>query len=373
MNQVIEFFRNLFSTSEWPARWRCGNWTDFHGWLYIASDLMIWLAYFLIPLIILRYYFKKKPTIRFQAAYLWFAAFILLCGATHFLDAMMFWIPMYRVNALVRFFTGVTSLLTVYYLVKVLPQAFSQKTIIELENEITLRKETERQLAEANRSLEAFASIASHDLQEPLRKISAFTALLNDRNKHNFDEPSRRYAEKIIDSSSRMQHLVKDILTMSSLRNEIELSPTDLNKTVSTALENLELTIKEKDAVVRVEPLPTVQGNDHYLVQVFYNLVNNALKFNKQRPEIDIYADVVDGHAWIHVADNGIGIKEEYYEKIFQSFERLNHKAEYPGTGLGLAITKKIIELHGGSIKVASIEGEGTMFSIRLKMEERGK
>jgi light-regulated signal transduction histidine kinase (bacteriophytochrome) len=226
-------------------------------------------------------------------------------------------------------------------------------------------------LAEANRSLEAFASIASHDLQEPLRKISAFTALLNDRNKHNFDEPSRRYAEKIIDSSSRMQHLVKDILTLSSLRNEIELSPIDLNKTVSTALENLELTIKEKDAVVRVEPLPTVQGNDHYLVQVFYNLVNNALKFNKQRPEIDIYADVVDGHAWVHVADNGIGIKEEYYEKIFQSFERLHHKAEYPGTGLGLAITKKIIELHGGSIKVASIEGEGTMFSIRLKMEER--
>jgi signal transduction histidine kinase len=114
-----------------------------------------------------------------------------------------------------------------------------------------------------------------------------------------------------------------------------------------------------------------VQGNDHYLVQVFYNLVNNALKFNKQRPEIDIYADVVDGHAWVHVADNGIGIKEEYYEKIFQSFERLHHKAEYPGTGLGLAITKKIIELHGGSIKVASIEGEGTMFSIKLKMEER--
>jgi two-component system, chemotaxis family, sensor kinase Cph1 len=367
MNQVIDFFNNLFSTSEWPARWHCGNWTDFHGWLYIISDLMIWLAYFLIPLIILRYFFKKKPTIRFQAAYLWFAAFILLCGTTHFLDAMMFWIPMYRVNALVRFLAGITSLLTVYYLIKVLPEAFSQKGIIELENEIALRRETEKQLAEANRSLEAFASIASHDLQEPLRKITAFTTLLNDRNKKNFDEPSVRYAEKIIDASSRMQLLIKDILTLSSLNNKIELVPTDLNNPVRTALEDLELVIKEKNALIHVAPLPTVKGNEPYLVQVFYNLIGNALKFNQQQPEIHISADIVDGHTWVHVADNGIGIKEENYQKIFDSFQRLHGKAEYPGTGLGLAITKKIIELHGGIIKVASIEGEGTMFSIRFE------
>jgi two-component system, chemotaxis family, sensor kinase Cph1 len=367
MNQVIDFFNNLFSTSEWPARWHCGNWTDFHGWLYIISDLMIWLAYFLIPLIILRYFLKKKTTIRFQAAYLWFAAFILLCGSTHFIDALMFWIPMYRVNALVRFLTGITSLLTVYYLIKVLPQAFSQKGIIELENEIALRRETEKQLAEANRSLEAFASIASHDLQEPLRKITAFTTLLNDRNKKNFDEPSVRYAEKIIDASSRMQLLIKDILTLSSLNTRIELVPTDLNNPVRTALDDLELAIKEKNALIHVAPLPIVKGNEPYLVQVFYNLIGNALKFNQQQPEIHISADVIDGHTWVHVADNGIGMKEENYEKIFESFQRLHGKAEYPGTGLGLSITKKIVELHGGIIKVASIEGEGTMFSMRFE------
>jgi two-component system, chemotaxis family, sensor kinase Cph1 len=367
MNEVIEFFKNLFSTSEWPARWNCGNWTSFHGWLYIISDLMIWLAYFLIPLIILRYFLKKKTTIRFQAAYLWFAAFILLCGSTHFIDALMFWIPMYRVNALVRFFTGVTSLLTAYYLVKVLPQAFSQRTTIELEKEIALRKETEKQLAEINRSLEAFASIASHDLQEPLRKISAFTSLLNDRNKDKYDEPSRRYAEKIIDTSARMQLLIRDILTLSSLKNDLELQPTDLNKVIQKALEDLELTIKEKNALIHVAPLPTIKGNDHYLVQVFYNLIGNALKFNRQQPEIHISADVVDDHTWVHVADNGIGIKEDHYKKIFEAFHRLHAKSEYPGTGLGLAITKKIVELHGGKIKLASIEGEGTMFSMRFE------
>ncbi|SHF81721.1 sensor histidine kinase [Flavisolibacter ginsengisoli] len=367
MNGVIDFFKNLFSTSEWPARWHCGNWTDFHGWLYIISDLMIWLAYFLIPVIIIRYFLKKKTSIRFQAAYLWFAAFILLCGATHFLDAMMFWIPMYRVNALVRFFTGITSLLTVYYLIKVLPQAFSQKTVIELENEITLRKEAEKQLAEANRNLEAFASIASHDLQEPLRKISAFTSLLNDRNNDKFDEPSKRYGEKIIATSARMQLLIRDILTMSSLKTEIELVPTDLNKPIQKALEDLELTIKEKNAIIHIGPMPVVMGNEHYLSQVFYNLIGNGIKFNQQQAEIHINADVVDGYTWVHVADNGIGMKEENYEKIFESFQRLHGKGEYPGTGLGLSITKKIVELHGGIIKVASIEGEGTMFSMRFK------
>jgi signal transduction histidine kinase len=116
--------------------------------------------------------------------------------------------------------------------------------------------------------------------------------------------------------------------------------------------------------------MPVVMGNEHYLSQVFYNLIGNGIKFNQQQPEIHINADVVDGYTWVQVADNGIGMKEENYEKIFESFQRLHGKAEYPGTGLGLSITKKIVELHGGIIKVASIEGEGTMFSMRFKNQD---
>src|SRR5436309_1550711 len=121
--QFADFFKNLFAADKWPARWHCGEWTSFHGWLYILSDLSIWIAYFLIPLIILNYVSRKKSGIKFQMVYLLFAAFILLCGMTHFLDVMMFWVPMYRLNALVRFFTGCASILTVYYLFKILPQA----------------------------------------------------------------------------------------------------------------------------------------------------------------------------------------------------------------------------------------------------------
>src|SRR5690349_22389812 len=122
MDEVKEFFSRLFSTTEWPPRWKCGYWSDFHGWLYIISDLMIWTAYFLIPVIIVSYLIKKKTAVKFNKAYVYFAAFILLCGSTHFMDAAMFWIPMYRINALLRAATAVISLFTVYYLVKILPE-----------------------------------------------------------------------------------------------------------------------------------------------------------------------------------------------------------------------------------------------------------
>ena len=144
MQQVLDFFKRLFATDDWPARWNCGKWTSFHGWLYIISDISIWIAYFLIPLIILDYLSKKKNGIKFQMVYLLFAAFILLCGITHFLDALMFWIPMYRLNALVRFITGVASILTVYYLFKILPQAFRQKSNAELEHEVARRIQAEQ-------------------------------------------------------------------------------------------------------------------------------------------------------------------------------------------------------------------------------------
>ena len=126
---------------------------------------------------------------RFRKVYLLFATFILLCGSTHFLDALMFWVPMYRFNAVVRLATGIVSIFTVYHLFKILPTIFQQKTSVELEREIKLRKEAEQKLEESNKSLEAFAYIASHDLQEPLRKISTFTNLFIKKMKTNLMRP----------------------------------------------------------------------------------------------------------------------------------------------------------------------------------------
>ncbi|MEO6149615.1 MAG: ATP-binding protein [Mucilaginibacter sp.] len=144
--QVQEFFTNIFNTDSWPARWHCGTWTDFHGWLYILSDIGIWAAYFAIPLLIIRILIKRK-NIPFYKIFGLFVAFILLCGLTHLFDAITFWWPAYRLNALLRFATAVVSVTTVYALYKVLPMVFQLRSVTELEEEIEKRRVIEEKLA----------------------------------------------------------------------------------------------------------------------------------------------------------------------------------------------------------------------------------
>ena len=368
MNEIADFFQNLFDTSSWPPRWNCGYWSNFHGWLYIISELIIWVAYFLIPLIILNYLLKKKATLKFNRAYVYFAAFILLCGATHFFDAMMFWVPMYRLNALVRLATGLVSLATVYHLFKILPDAFRQRTNLELENEIQKRIEAERKLEEANQSLEAFAYVASHDLQEPLRKITTYSSLLKERYIQGFDSRSQDLAGKIESAAGRMQRMVQDVLTLSSISEETAFSNVNLTEAIHYALDDLEVKIRERDAIVNLGELPEVWGNPGQLSQLFLNLIGNALKFSKERPVIMIKAEVAAGNAFIHVQDNGIGMDNENLSKIFEAFQRLHSRSEYEGSGIGLAIVKKIIDVHKGTITVKSKPGEGTVFTIGLPL-----
>ncbi|MBA2744600.1 MAG: hypothetical protein H0U44_00100 [Flavisolibacter sp.] len=158
MDHVLEFFRKLFDASDWPPRWHCGRWTEFHGWLYIFSDLLIWSAYFAIPLVILKYISRRTGT-KFVRAYFLFAAFILACGSTHLLDAISFWFPAYRLNALVRFITGVVSWVTVFYIIRILPVAKSLRQYEELEKEINERKRMEEELKTAVEQLNAAQEI----------------------------------------------------------------------------------------------------------------------------------------------------------------------------------------------------------------------
>jgi chemotaxis family two-component system sensor kinase Cph1 len=364
MDQVIEFFKGLFDYSQWPPRWHCGNWSNFHGWLYIISDLMVWIAYFLIPLIIFNYFNKKRGTIKFSKVYLLFALFILLCGATHFLDAMMFWVPMYRLNALVRFATGVVSLVTVYYLFRLLPTISAQKTSVELEKEIELRKEAQRKLADANQGLEAFAFMASHDLQEPLRKVNMFINLLSKNNENIFDEKSIEYADKINKSTVRMQSLINDLLTLSTISENVQRSPANMNSAIKTALYDLEMKITQTNAQINVDTIPIIIGNENYLSQLFFNLIGNAIKFADKTPIINITAQQKDDKVIVDVTDNGIGIKEEFFDQIIQPFKRLHQKSDYEGTGIGLAICKKIMDIHNGQILIKSNPGQGTTFSL---------
>jgi hypothetical protein len=154
MDQVSEFFAKLFSTAGFPPRWHCGAWTEFHGWLYVISDITIWLAYFIIPTILILF-IQKRRDVPFPPVFWLFGLFIVLCGATHLVDSIMFWAPAYRVNALLRLATAVVSMVTVFHLIKILPQALSLKGARVYDIEKSRRIEAERELEAARAEIEA--------------------------------------------------------------------------------------------------------------------------------------------------------------------------------------------------------------------------
>src|SRR5215204_1222269 len=153
MDQVTEFFAKLFATTDFPPRWHCGSWSSFHGWLYVTSDIAIWLAYFIIPIILLLF-IQKRRDVPFLPVFWLFGAFIVLCGTTHLVDAMLFWAPAYRVSALIRFITAVVSFITVFHLIKILPSALSLKAAGAFEKEKARRHEAEQELDAARTEIE---------------------------------------------------------------------------------------------------------------------------------------------------------------------------------------------------------------------------
>lgn len=534
MEQVLEFFQKLFDTSDWPPRWHCGNWTDFHGWLYIISDLLIWSAYFAIPLAILRY-ITRRVDAKFVRTYFLFAAFILACGSTHLLDAVTFWFPAYRLNALVRFITGVVSWVTVFHIIRIMPMATSLRTHAELEKEITERQKVEedlkvsnaqlhiaqgiarighwewnvpenkvtwsqelykiygvapdaelsyetyldrihkedrefvndriqeayatkvfpdfthriktpdgaekiihsrgdvitneagevakmigtgqditdqqkaqQQMAERtnelenmNAELQKFAYVASHDLQEPLRKIMTFASMLEKELKENLSDSGKMYMDKIVQASGRMQRLIDDILQFSSLKaSKNDYQNTDLNLVLRQVLSDVEIKIANTKAEVKIGAMPTIEAIPSQIGQLFQNLVSNALKFKKEdeAPRVAITssflsAEQLTNYGWtdeknisragysynwsreqfvkIEVKDNGIGFNEAYTEKIFEIFQRLHNNKVYEGTGIGLAICKKIVDHHHGIITAESKPGEGTTFTVILPVSQK--
>jgi signal transduction histidine kinase len=221
------------------------------------------------------------------------------------------------------------------------------------------------QLQKSNHELEQFAYVTSHDLQEPLRKIRTFSDLAK-RNIDNREVVSRNL-DKLASSAERMSFLIRDILNYSKLSNtDPNKEVVDLDEVLDQVLQDFELTIEEKDAVVESNRLPKVLGSRQQLTQVFSNLVSNALKFCKSTPCIKIGCRHNNGIYTITFSDNGIGFDQAYAEQIFGVFQRLHHSTEFGGTGIGLALCKRIIENHGGTIKATSAPNKGTTFSLTL-------
>ncbi|MBA3283428.1 MAG: PAS domain-containing protein, partial [Nitrosopumilus sp.] len=266
-------------------------------------------------------------------------------------------------------------------------KAFSEELEAKVKERTAELKLSNDELKQTNMHLEQFAYIASHDLQEPLRKIITFSLFLQDRHKEDLSTEAKSYLNKIEGASSRMRSLIQDLLNYSRLlQHEKLFIKTDLSETVKNILNDFELLISKKKAEIKIAQLPTIDAIPIQMNQLFYNLIGNALKFSNNdvppvititsrtlsEEEIEKYTTLNPFMAYVEIIikDNGIGFEQKYADKIFIIFQRLHNKETYIGTGIGLAIAKKNIENHHGEIFVEAKKNKGAAFHIILPLTQ---
>ena len=253
------------------------------------------------------------------------------------------------------------------------------ESLLVVSHDITKRKQLEEELKEtveelrrSNEELQQFAYVASHDLQEPLRTITSFTQLLERRYRDQLDADADEFIEYIVDAAKRMQTLIMDLLNYSRVATggkEFELIDTE--EILKSVLNNLNTAIRENNAEVTYNNLPKIVADKRQMIQLFQNLIGNAIKFKKlnEPPKIHISAQKNKNEYVFSIRDNGIGMEPKYAERIFTIFQRLHTKDEYDGTGIGLAISKRVVERHGGRIWVGSELGKGSVFYFTILID----
>jgi signal transduction histidine kinase len=381
------FLTRLFDPSDFVPRRHCGHWTPGLVRLHIVADAMIWLAYIAIPIILISFAHRRRD-LPFPWMFGLFGAFIIGCGFTHFMEIVVFYVPLYRFAGLLKLATGIVSWGTVLALIPVVPKALALRSPEELQREIEERKRVEEQLRDlatrlerSNRELQEFASVASHDLQEPLRKIQAFGDRLKAKSGAALGEEGRDSLERMQNAAERMRTLINDLLAFSRVTTQARpFMPVSLTQMAGEVASDLEGRIHQTEGTVQIDELPTVRADPTQMRQLLQNLIGNGLKFHRPGvpPVIRLHGRILpDGpdqgpatprFCQVVVEDNGIGFDEKYLDRIFIVFQRLHGRNEYEGTGMGLAICRKIVERHGGSITARSTPGQGATFLVTLPL-----
>lgn len=371
MKQISEFFLNLFDTSDWPARWNCGVWSDFHGWLYIISDVAIWAAYFAIPFILV-YFVQKRGEVPFKSIIWLFIFFILFCGSTHLIDALIFYLPVYRFSALVRFMTAVVSCATVFALIRNMPDIMALKTPTQLEKIIRMRtgelKETTSYLQMKNSQLENFAEITSHNLRSPLGNmvalISLYESINNQAERDDLVNKMKIVSNKMMQTLTDLSMVVLNTRTDKITYEEIELDKLT-NEICQTLIEDIQKSGIE--IITNFSELPVLLYQKTYLESILLNLITNAIKYRdpEKKPFLKISSHNDQGIDVLIVEDNGLGINMKRYEDKLFKLHKTFHQNE-DARGVGLFITKNQIESLGGTIEAQSEPGKGTTFTLRL-------
>lgn len=360
-------------------------------WLHVISDSLICLAYLSIPLS-LRKFAGLRSDIPFSWIALLFGAFIVLCGFTHAFEVWTIWDPVYWYSGILKAITAAVSLATAWVLVGLVPKAAAlpsaaqlRQANSDLEEQVASRRRTEAELHAAkleveqrlqasevllrsNRDLQQFAFVAAHDLRAPLRSISGYLSMVLGRQANTLDDKSKLLIQRCVGAVEHMDGLTEGLLSYARIDAETpSAARIDCNEVLADALRLLETSIAETGAVVTAGPLPEVLAYRQQLLQLFQNLISNAIKYCAGRaPRIEVQAVRV-GHEWrFSFKDNGIGIESQHTERIFRIFERLHARGEYSGNGIGLAVCQRIVERLGGRIWVESVPGEGSTFLFTL-------
>jgi light-regulated signal transduction histidine kinase (bacteriophytochrome) len=228
--------------------------------------------------------------------------------------------------------------------------------------------EKAEELERSNSDLDQYAAVVSHDLKEPLNTVSNFLQLYKDRYKGRLDGEADEYIQFACDGAARMRTMIKDLLEYSRVtKKSTPFSPTDLNEVLNSALDNLKASIEGNGAKIIADALPTAMADASQMLQLFQNLIANAIKFrSNDPPRVEIHCRKSEGEWRFCVRDDGIGFEQRYAERIFLIFQRLHARSAYPGSGIGLAVAKKIVERHGGRIWAESQVGKGSSFYFTL-------
>jgi PAS domain S-box-containing protein len=243
-----------------------------------------------------------------------------------------------------------------------------------------LVNERTKELQRSNADLQQFAHVASHDLKEPVRKVKTFTGRLEEHLKDKLDDQAHKFLDRIHVATDRMKVMIDGVLAYSTANANLQQNTmVDLNEVLRNIETDLEVALQKTEGSIHYGKLPTIEGAQVLLYQLFYNLINNSIKFSKSgvKPEITVSSEILQETdkriAHILVKDNGIGFNQDQAERIFETFARLHPKDKFEGTGLGLALCKKIVERHGGTISARSMEMEGAAFMITLPLIQEKK
>lgn len=375
MEWLLDALSSLFDTSDFPARWTCGRWTALHGWTHIVADLLVFAAYFAIPLVIVIYQRKRRDT-EFSAVFALFAVFILSCGTVHFAEAVIFWHPWYRVSALLKVVTAVASWATVFALIRVFPRAMRLPRLAALSESLAeenkRRERVEHELRRKNEDLNDFAHIASHDLRAPLRAIDLLAGWIDDDAGEHLPDKSRQHLDTLRSRVNRMDSLLGGLLIYARAgRDEAEIEHVETTQLVK---EVADLLVPPGGARIEVGELPDVHAPRTALELVFRNVLSNALKHHdRDDPKIEVRGRIEGDSAVFEIEDDGPGVPEEARERVFALFATLKPRDEVEGSGMGLSIVRKVAESLGGTAAITDARGRGALVTIRIERDARSE